>query len=374
MKRALALAAKARGQTNPNPLVGAVIVKNGKIVGEGYHVQAGAPHAEIVALERAREQAQGATLYINLEPCCHYGRTPPCTRAIIESGIKKVIISMLDPNPLVAGKGREELLGAGIQLEVGLLAEEAQRLNEVFIKYITTRRPFVILKAGISLDGKIATSTGQSRWITGSKARYLSHQLRREADAILVGKRTILVDDPLLTVRLPQPSAKNPIKVVVDSTLEIPTSAKILSPESPAPTIIATTARATKEKMAQLEAKGARIITLSEREGRVDLGELMDILAQEGISSLILEGGAELNAAALQAGIVDKVVFFMAPIIIGGSTAPNVVGGKGFPELKRALRLTDLRLKKVGRDYMLEGYLKPSYDLLFKKLSKGLIN
>lgn len=358
MKRALALAAKAIGQTSPNPLVGAVIVKRGKIVADGYHAYAGEPHAEIIALKQAEQLAHGATLYLNLEPCCHYGRTPPCTKAIIESGIKQVVLAMLDPNPLVSGKGKEELARAGIQVETGLMVQQARQLNEVFIKYITTRRPFVTLKAAISLDGKIATASGQSRWITGIQSRRIAHQLRKEVDAVLVGKGTVLADDPLLTVRLPQVKAKNPIKVVLDSALEIPLEAKILSPQSPAPTIIATTRHAPAEKIQQLEEKGIRVLVLPERDHRVDLVELMKVLAQEEVTGIMIEGGAEINATALQAGIVDKIIFFIAPILIGGKSAPNVVGGVGFPDLKKALRLEKIQIKKLGRDYILQGYIK----------------
>ena len=358
MNRALTLAARGKGQTTPNPLVGAVIANRGKIVGEGYHAQAGRPHAEIIALQQAKQLAAGATLYINLEPCCHYGRTPPCTKAIIESGIKRVVLAMLDPNPLVSGKGKEELIRAGIPVETGLMAQQAYQLNEVFIKYITTQRPFVILKAAISLDGKLATASGQSRWITGIQSRQMSHQLRQEVDAILIGKGTVLADDPLLTVRLPEVKAKNPIKVVVDSTLEIPLEAKIFSAQSPASTIVATLRHAPREKIKQLEERGIRVLILPEKDQRVDLAELMQILAQEEVASIMIEGGAEINATALQLGIVDKVIFFIAPIIIGGKSAPGVLGGTGFPDLKKAVRLEKIQIKKLGRDYMLQGYVR----------------
>jgi diaminohydroxyphosphoribosylaminopyrimidine deaminase/5-amino-6-(5-phosphoribosylamino)uracil reductase len=370
MKRALFLADKAKGQTTPNPLVGAVIAKAGKIVGEGYHAQAGGPHAEIIALEQAKQCASGATLYINLEPCCHYGRTPPCTKAIIDSGIKKVVLAMSDPNPLVSGKGKEELIRAGIPVETGMMAQQARQLNEVFIKYITTKNPFVILKAAISLDGKIAAAGGQSRWITGTQSRRMSHLLRQEVDAILVGKGTVLADDPLLTVRLPEVKPKNPIKVVLDSTLEISPEAKILSAQSPAPTIIATTQYAPKEKIQQLEEKGVRILILPEKDHRVDLLALMKVLAQKEITSIMIEGGGEVNDAALHAGIVDKIIFFIAPIILGGRSAPNVIGGAGFSDLKKALRLEKIQIKRLGRDHMLQAYIKQKRSTIDRLLAR----
>lgn len=374
MRAALALALKARGRTSPNPLVGAVIIKDGRIIGRGYHACAGDPHAEIMALEEAGTEAAEATLYLNLEPCCHWGRTPPCTPALIRSGIARVVVGMVDPNPLVSGKGIGELRQAGIQVEVGLLEEDARRINETFIKYITTGRPFVILKSAVSLDGKIATVSRRSRWITGARSRLEVHKLRDQVDAILVGIETILTDDPQLTTRLGGRKGRNARKVIVDSTLRIPLEAKVLNPRgtgrsrgtgeqgsgnSPGPgeVIIATTARAPQERVSQLEEKGAQILRVGERDGRVDLVGLMGELGRQGVVSLLIEGGAEVNAAALQAGLVDKVVFFIAPLLIGGGGAPGAIGGQGFPTLEEAVRLERLEVKRLEPDLMVQGYV-----------------
>ncbi|MBI2876140.1 MAG: bifunctional diaminohydroxyphosphoribosylaminopyrimidine deaminase/5-amino-6-(5-phosphoribosylamino)uracil reductase RibD [Candidatus Tectomicrobia bacterium] len=365
MQAALALALKARGRTSPNPLVGAVIIQDGRIVGRGYHVCAGAPHAEVVALEEAGPQAAGATLYVNLEPCCHWGRTPPCTSALIRSGIQRVVVGMVDPNPRVSGKGIEQLQQAGIEVEVGLLEERARRDNEAFIKYITTGQPFVILKSAVSLDGKIATASRQSRWITSGRSRLESHKLRDQVDAILVGIETVLADDPQLTTRLWGRKGRDARKIVVDSVLRIPLEARVLPAnatredgQAPAAgVIIATTARASSEKARQLEAKGAQVLRVGDRGGRVDLSELMRALGQQGIVSLLIEGGGEINAAALQAGLVDKVVFFIAPLLIGGGGAPGAVGGQGCACLEEAIRLERLEVKQLEADLMIQGYV-----------------
>lgn len=377
MRAALALALKARGRTSPNPLVGAVIIKDGRVVGRGYHACAGAPHAEIMALEEAGTEAAGATLYLNLEPCCHWGRTPPCTPTLTRSGIAQVVVGMVDPNPLVSGKGIGELRQAGIQVELGLLEEEARQINEAFIKYITTGRPFVILKSAVSLDGKIATVSRRSRWITGARSRLEVHKLRDQVDAILVGIETILTDDPQLTTRLEGRRGRDAKKVIVDSTLRIPLEAKVLNPGLAAPhrkiegqrgkggrtspghgeVIIATTTRAPQMKISQLEDKGARVLRVGERDGRVDLVDLMGELGREGVVSLLIEGGAEVNAAALQAGLVDKVLFFIAPLLIGGGGAPGAIGGQGFPTLEEAVRLERLEVKRLEPDLMVQGYV-----------------
>lgn len=370
MRAALALALKAKGRTSPNPLVGAVIIRDGRIVGRGYHACAGAPHAEIMALEEAGSEAAGATLYVNLEPCCHWGRTPPCTPALIQRGIARVVVGMVDPNPLVSGKGIGELRQAGIQVEVGLLEEEAHRINEAFIKYITTGRPFVILKSAVSLDGKIATVSRRSRWITGDRSRLEVHKLRDQVDAILVGIETILTDDPQLTTRLGGRGGRDAWKVIVDSRLRIPLEARVFKTgvagqgrgageqESRGPgVIIATTARAPQEKARQLEKKGARVLRVGDCDGRVDLVDLMGELGRQGVVSLLIEGGAEVNASALQAGLVDKVVFFIAPLLIGGGGAPGAIGGQGFPTLEEAVRLERLEVKRLEPDLMVQGYV-----------------
>lgn len=356
MREAIALALKAKGRTSPNPMVGAVFVKNGQILGRGYHARAGAPHAEICVLQAVGGEARGGTLYINLEPCCHWGRTPPCTQALVRSGIQRVIVGMVDPNPLVAGKGIEELRRAGIEVEIGLLEEEARRINEAFIKYVTTGRPFVILKTAVSLDGKIATASRQSRWITGARSRQEVHRLRAQVDAILVGIETILADDPQLTVRLKGGPWKNPKRVIVDSALRLPLGARVLHPSEPE-TLVVATPRAPSEKADFLREKGAQVLIVPEREGRVDLSILMEELGRREVTSLLIEGGGEVNAAALQARLVDKVVFFIAPLLIGGKGAPGAIGGEGIPALEEAVRLERVKVKRLDPDIMVQGYV-----------------
>ncbi|MDH7576497.1 MAG: bifunctional diaminohydroxyphosphoribosylaminopyrimidine deaminase/5-amino-6-(5-phosphoribosylamino)uracil reductase RibD [Bacillota bacterium] len=356
MERALELAALARGKTSPNPLVGAVVVKDGVVVGEGYHRKAGTPHAEVLALQQAGEKARNATLYVSLEPCCHYGRTPPCTDVIIRSGIKQIYVATLDPNPLVAGKGIRTLQEAGIDVRVGLLEAEARRLNEAFFKYILSRQPFVTLKVAMSLDGKIATCTGDSQWITGEEARTCVHHLRAENDAIMVGIGTVLSDDPLLTVRLPGED-KKPLRVVVDSILRIPLKARLVLTAREVPTVIATVkGKGPPEKKELLAASGVEVWELPEQEGRINLSCLMDELGKREVLSVLLEGGSTLNASSLAASIIDKFIFFIAPKIIGGGSAPGPFGGSGFKTLKDAFRISEMRYTKVGEDLMITGY------------------
>jgi len=360
MRRALELAALGRGKTSPNPLVGAVVVKDGVIVGEGYHKKAGTPHAEVIALQEAGARAKGADLYVNLEPCCHYGRTPPCTKAIIEAGVKRVVVACEDPNPLVAGKGIEILRQAGIAVEVGVLEEEARRLNEVFFKFITTRRPFVTLKVAMSLDGKIATFTGDSKWITGEQARRYAHQMRAEHDAVMVGIGTVLADDPLLTVRLPGES-KQPWRVIVDSRLRIPLESRIALTSDKFPTIVATVQhQGSRERKKLLEERGIEVWELPADHGRVDLDALLEELGRKEITSVLLEGGAMLNASALEAGVVDKFVIFVAPKIIGGSRAPGPIGGPGVERIEDAWLVSDLEFSRVGEDLMITCYPRKS--------------
>jgi len=354
---AIKLALKAQGQTSPNPLVGALIVKNGAIVGRGFHCQAGTPHAEINALTEAGNKAQGAELYLNLEPCSHFGRTPPCVDAIIQKKIMKVFVGMKDPNPLVRGKGIKRLKEAGIEVATGILGKECRKLNEVFIKYITTKRPFVILKAAASLDGRVAAETGDSQWITNEKSREYVHRLRSAVDAVLVGIGTVKKDDPQLTCRLKNRKKKDPIRIVVDSTLSISPRAKVLNLNSQALTIIATTQKAPLKKRALIEKKGARVLVIPSHD-RVDLRLLMEALGKEEITSVLIEGGSEINTSALQSGIVDKILFFYAPKIIGGKQAPLIVGGKGIAKVKDALVLHNITTQRFGDDVMIEGYVK----------------
>jgi diaminohydroxyphosphoribosylaminopyrimidine deaminase/5-amino-6-(5-phosphoribosylamino)uracil reductase len=355
MFRALELANKARGFTSPNPLVGAVIVKNDRIIGEGYHKKRGENHAEINAFDSAKESVEGATLYVNLEPCSHYGKTPPCADKIIEKKIKRVVVAMTDPNPKVAGRGIEKLKAAGIQVDVGILKEQAALLNEVFIKYITKNVPFVHLKAGMSLDGKIATRSGQSRWITGGESRKEVHQLRAYYSGIMAGIQTVIDDDPELTCR--DYEGSNPVRIVVDTKLRIPLDSKVLLNQENAPTIIATTESADKEKLARLETMGVKILTIPEYEGHVCLKSLMQELGNMEIDSILLEGGATLNYSSLKENIVDKVSIYIAPMLIGGQLAPSPVGGEGVLHLSDAVKLTNINYSQVGKDIKIEGYI-----------------
>ncbi|RJQ50365.1 MAG: bifunctional diaminohydroxyphosphoribosylaminopyrimidine deaminase/5-amino-6-(5-phosphoribosylamino)uracil reductase RibD [Nitrospiraceae bacterium] len=361
MKKALQLAARAKGMTSPNPMVGAVIVKGGKIIASDYHRKAGTPHAEALALKKAGQKAKGATLYINLEPCCHTEkRTPPCTKAIIDSGIKRVVVAMIDPNPKVSGMGLRELRKAGIETHSGVMEENAKRLNEVFIKYITKKQPFVILKAAQSLDGKIATATGESKWITSGKAREYVHRLRNEVDAVLVGAGTVIKDNPSLDCRVK--GGRNPYRIIVDSNLRTPLDAKVLS-HIDGKTIIATVSPrkitpAYQIKVAHLHNIGVQLLPVKGKNGKVDLESLMKNLGKLQITSIMIEGGSSINASALSAMLVDKIMFFVAPKIIGGVDSIPSIGGCSPSLLKNAYRIKYLRTKMIGEDVLLEGYLK----------------
>ena len=354
MMRALALAERARGLTSPNPLVGALVVKDGAVVGEGYHARAGAPHAERIALTAAGPKARGATLYLTLEPCIHQGRTPPCVPALLEGGLRRVVVAVLDPNPRVNGAGAARLSQAGIEVSVGCLEEEARRLNRPFFTWVTERRPFVTLKVAMSLDGKISSWNRASRWITGEEARREAHRLRSEADAIVVGIGTVLADDPELTVRLDPPWPREPYRVIVDSQGRTPPSARVLSVGSPGRTLVAVTESAHAERVTALEQRGAQVLILPARDGRVDLTALAAELARREVTALLLEGGGELNAGFLEGGLVDRVAVFVAPMLLGGRDAPTPVGGPG-RGLKEAFRLTGMTARLVGRDLLIEG-------------------
>lgn len=360
MRMALELAERARGRTSPNPLVGAVIVKDGEIVGQGYHLQAGDPHAEINAITEAGDKARGACLYVTLEPCSHYGRTPPCSKAVVKAGIAQVYVAMRDPNPLVAGRGIKQLAEAGIKVEVGLLEDEARRLNEIFIKYITTRTPFVLLKTAMTLDGKIATGTGHSRWVTGDTARGKVHQLRGEFDAILVGVNTVLADNPALTCRLPE-GGKDPIRIILDSQARTPVDSRVITQESESFTYIVVTDKAPFNRIKELSSAGAKIVrTALDIRGRVDLRELLNKLGEMEITSLFVEGGAEVAASFLEARLIDKILTFIAPKIVGGTQAPGPVGGFGKALMDEAVPLTGVTFGQVGEDYYIQGY--PKYN------------
>jgi diaminohydroxyphosphoribosylaminopyrimidine deaminase/5-amino-6-(5-phosphoribosylamino)uracil reductase len=363
MQQALAISRYAFGRTSPNPMVGAVIVREGRIVAQGWHRQAGTPHAEIHALQQAGELASGATMYVTLEPCSHYGRTGPCAEAVIRAGIKRVVVAMTDPNPLVSGKGINRLRQAGLEVVQGVMAKEAAKLNEVFIKWIATEMPFVALKTAMSLDGKIAAYTGHSQWVTGEKARECVHRLRDEYDAILTGTGTLLSDNPRLTVRLPG-GGKNPLRIVVDSTGRIPLTSNVIS-DGQAPTLIAVTSRAPQEKLSALRAAGVEVLVLDSKEERVDLRQLLAALAKRKISSVLVEGGATLNAALLTEGLVDKLYWFIAPKIVGGVAALGPVGGRGIEEMSQALLLEDICVEPVGDDFLFSAYVKnrEGYDV-----------
>lgn len=358
MKAALSLARRGAGRVSPNPMVGSVLVKDGRIVGKGYHHAAGRPHAEIEALSQAAAEARGSTLYVNLEPCCHHGRTPPCTDALIGAGVKEVVAAMKDPNPLVAGKGFKMVQEAGIKVRCGVLEREAGELNEAYIKHVTAGLPFVVMKAGTSLDGKIATPSGESRWITGEASRQRAHRLRAVCDAIMVGVETVLRDDPQLTVRLEGGRGRDLVKVVVDSRLRVPLAARIFDSRSDARVVVATTGQADAEKMRKLEGlKGVTVLMLEGAHGRVDLRRLMKSLGEMGLINILLEGGGEVNASMLEEGLVDKVMLFLSPMIIGGKGSPSVVGGKGARALSEAVRLDRVKWKRLGRDLLVEGYV-----------------
>lgn len=355
MQKALALAHKGIGRTSPNPAVGAVLVKGSAIIASDYHRRAGTPHAEPLVLRKAGDAARGATLYVTLEPCCHTGKkTPPCTELIIKSGVKRVVAAMIDPNPLVSGRGMLQLQKAGIKTETGLLDDEARELNEAFAKFITTDMPFVILKMAQSLDGKIATARGESQWITGEKSRQYAHRLRNEADAVLTGAGTVRKDNPSLDCRIR--NGRNPYRIVIDSSLRIPLTARVLS-HGDGKTIMATTRKASARKIRQIEKTGNRVIVVKEKKGMVDLNRLMKELGRLGIISVMIEGGSSVAASALSSGVVDKVLFFLAPKIIGGSDAISSVGGTSPLRLKDALQLKDFKAIKMGEDILIQGYL-----------------
>ncbi|NMB34946.1 MAG: bifunctional diaminohydroxyphosphoribosylaminopyrimidine deaminase/5-amino-6-(5-phosphoribosylamino)uracil reductase RibD [Firmicutes bacterium] len=356
MWMALDLARRSCGKTNPNPMVGAVIVKGGEVVGTGFHKKAGDQHAEIVALSEAGDKARHATLYTNLEPCSHQGRTPPCTEAILHAGIRRVVLSMVDPNPLVSGQGIRKLKEAGIKVKVGVLEEKARRLNEIFIKYITTKMPFVMVKAAMSLDGKIATTTGESRWISGEKSRKFAHHLRAASDGIMVGINTILRDDPLLTVRLGDEGVANPARIIVDSRGRMPLNSKVVKTARETKTILATTELAAPEKIDTYQEAGVEVLVLPSRGEQVDLQELLLALGEKEISALLVEGGGTLNYSFLNEGLIDKVYFFIAPFLLGGEKAPTPVGGAGIYKLKESWKVQDLELKQLDDDLLIIGY------------------
>jgi diaminohydroxyphosphoribosylaminopyrimidine deaminase / 5-amino-6-(5-phosphoribosylamino)uracil reductase len=356
MRRALELAAQADHVTSPNPMVGAVVLDaSGKTVGEGFHARAGEPHGERIALEGAGARARGGTLYVNLEPCHHQGRTPPCTEAVIAAAPARVVVAQEDPDQRVAGTGIAALRAAGIEVEVGVEREAAERLNRFYLKHRRTGRPWVTVKFAASLDGRIATRTGESRWITGEPAREEGHRLRQRHDAILVGAHTVLADDPELTNRLPD-ATRQPLRVVVDSRARIAVTARVLQDQEKASTLVVVTANAPADRREALAGTGAELVELpADPTGRADLDSLLDLLGGRGILSVLVEGGAFVHGALFDAGVVDGVVAFLAPMVIGGKDAPGAVGGEGVAKLAEARRLDNLEVNQVGDDIMVSG-------------------
>ena len=390
MRHAIELAKKGGGYVHPNPLVGCVVVNNGEIIAEGYHEKYGEYHAERNALLRCQSETKGASLYVTLEPCCHYGKTPPCTEIIIEKGIKKVFVGILDPNPLVAGKGVKILQDAGIEVEVGLCEDEIRELNKVFLKYITTKHPYVIMKTAMTLDGKIAAFTGDSRWVTNEQSRKLVHELRSEMAAVIVGIGTVLADDPMLNVRL-EGNPHQPIRIVVDSKLRMPIDSQLVNTAKEYRTIVANTVISSDrresrpersesfcqrqknlqqlneispfrsasvemtKKMRTLESLGVEIIECQSNNGHVNINDLMFKLGAMGIDSLLLEGGGTLNAAFLEAGCVDEVWAFIAPKIIGGEGAKTPVSGNGIEKMSNAIQLQNIDIQNINGDILIKG-------------------
>lgn len=353
MRLAMQLAGNAIGRTSPNPLVGAVIVKDNRVVGCGWHRKAGTPHAEIHALNQAGELAQGADVYVTLEPCAHYGKTPPCAKALVEAKVKNVYGGLLDVNPKVAGKGFKILEDAGIHVEYGFLQDELRKQNEVFFKWIEHKKPFIVLKAAMTLDGKIATATGQSKWITNETSRAYGYKLRDIYDGIMVGINTVIEDNPMLTARVD--GGKNPIRIVVDSSLKIDINANVVQDKS-AKTIVATTDKADKDKILKLQAQDVDVIVVDKDEkDKVDIEKLLDILGQQNICSILVEGGATLSGSFVAKKLVDKVYFFIAPKIIGGKEAKTPVAGTGILNLQEALALKDIQIEKLEEDILIIG-------------------
>lgn len=355
MERALELAKKGIGKVNPNPLVGAVIVKNGEIIGEGYHECYGEDHAERNAVRNAVKPVEGSTIYVTLEPCAHYGKTPPCVDLIIEKKFKKVVIGMLDPNEKVSGKSIEKLKKHGIDVVVGVKEEECKKMNEIFIKYITSKVPFMVLKSGMSIDGKIATYSGESKWITSKESREDAQNLRNRLNSIMVGVNTVIADDPFLTCRVN--NEKKLIRIVVDTNLRIPLDSKVVNNNDKL-TIVATSLNSNENKKQTLRELGVKVIEVPEKNNKVNLKELVKKLGQEGIDSILIEGGGTLNFSALEENIVDKVIFYIAPKILGGENSKSCIAGIGFSKLDNAVNLKDMSYRKIGEDLVVEGYIR----------------
>ncbi|WP_457755695.1 bifunctional diaminohydroxyphosphoribosylaminopyrimidine deaminase/5-amino-6-(5-phosphoribosylamino)uracil reductase RibD [Thermodesulfatator indicus] len=360
MRIALKEGRKGLGRTSPNPPVGAVVVKDGQIVGKGYHRLAGTPHAEVHALREAGEKARGATIYVTLEPCNHYGKTPPCTQAILKAGIKRVVIGARDPNPKAQG-GADFLRVNGLEVTTGILAEECAELCRFFLKTVKERRPWIIAKAAMSLDGRIATRTGDSKWITGEKARRFGHRLRHICDAILVGKNTVLKDDPLLTCRLK--GGKNPVRIILDSKLSLPLDRQVFLNKE-AQTVVACNNEAPRNKEKELKKLGVIVWRLPVENSQVDLKALLKRALNQDILSILVEGGAEVHGSFFDQGLVDEIAFFYGPVIIGGKSSPCAIGGDGSALLAQASRLSKFSFKRLGDSLLVRGYLTEPISLL----------
>ena len=367
MRRAIELARQGSGFVNPNPMVGCVVVKDYTIIAEGYHEYYGGFHAERNALTNCKSDCNGATLYVTLEPCCHHGKTPPCTDIIIEKGIKKVVVGLLDPNPLVNRKGVEILEKAGIEVVTGVEEESIKELNKIFLKYIKTKRPYVLLKTAMTLDGKIATYTGDSKWITNEKSRKLVHKLRSEMMGIVAGIGTVKTDDPMLNCRheIQQPTANSqqpnfhqPIRIIVDTKASISTESQIVKTAKEYKTILVHTKSASHDNIEKLHSLNVETLICEEKDNHVDINDLMTKLGQKGIDSLLLEGGSCLNAAFLQAGCVDEVYAFIAPKIIGGEHSKSPIGGKGIELMKDAITFNKVEIEQIENDILIKGKIK----------------
>ena len=356
MALALELAERGMGWASPNPMVGAVIVKDGRIIGRGWHEKCGQPHAERNALAACTEPPQGAAMYVTLEPCCHYGRQPPCTQAILDAGIRRVVVGSGDPNPLVAGKGLALLREAGVEVTEHVLEEECMKLNEVFFHYIRTKRPYVVMKYAMTLDGKIAAQTGDSKWVTGEEARAHVQQLRHRYTGIMAGVGTVLPDDPLLTCRIP--GCRTPVRIICDTHLRTPLTAQVVTTARQAPTLLATCCTDS-EKRAAYEAAGCQVLTGPELDGHVDLNWLMNELGRREIDSILLEGGGTLNWAALEQGIVQKVLAYIAPKLAGGKEAKTPVEGNGISRMAQAIQLEHSTVTQIGADFLIESEVVP---------------
>lgn len=352
MKLAMQLALKGQGKTSPNPLVGALVVKNGNIIGRGFHEKCGLAHAEAVAIKQAGKNCKGATLYVTLEPCAHFGRTPPCVESIIKSGVKKVVVGMIDPNPLNNGRGINILKQNGLKVEAGFLEEELKKINEVFIKYITKRLPFITVKVAQSLDGKIATKSGDSKWITSDKSLNFSHRIRKNYDAIMVGVNTVLRDNPRLNSWF---SEKHPVKIIIDSELSITGDANIFSPNSQVVVVTLPHPPGQETDNRRILAEKAKILEVKAKSGEINLRDAMKKLARMEITNILVEGGGTLIGSLFDEGLVDKVLFFIAPKIIGGKDALSSVMGRGVTRIDNAIKLKDIKLKRLGTDFLFEG-------------------